>query len=53
MIAAQFLESFLASFSFDDGVAMGRKGGAHDAADLRLIVHDQHGSGNHAVPARV
>ena len=52
MIAAQFLESLFAGFGFEDGVALRSKGGAHDAADLGLVVNDQNGGGVHAFSGR-
>ena len=45
--AADFFESFFAAANFDDGIALRREGGEHNAADLRFIVHNENGGGVH------
>ncbi len=45
--AANFFERFFAAAHFDDGIALRRERGEHDAADLRFIIHNENGGGVH------
>ena len=50
--AADFFERFFAAAHFDDGVAVRREGGEHDAADLRFVVYYEDRRGVHQSLAR-
>src|ERR1700735_2620163 len=52
-LCTKHFERLLSTGSFDNGITVRRKSGAHNAADLRLVVNDQNGAGVHECAARV
>ena len=52
VIGAKLFEGLFACLGFEDGVALGAESCADDAANLRLVIHDHDGGGNHEAPAR-